>query len=412
VVINLHFKIFTESYKISPRKFASVLLLTSGTLGWFFLLNSSAIEIFSGLVPSNSSWLVIGQILFYGFAILWALVGSLIAGKIDRRKLLLVWIALGFLTTISMAFIEGPIFSIILCSLLGLSLGLGLPSSMAYIADCTVAEERARVSGIILFLAFLMAAFGSIIADIIGFGTMGLLIIAALLRSTSFLAFVFPKCERQKEEKGIRHTFTTYKEFTFYLFPWVLINIASALAVSLIPNNPDYSWALDIGQRLRLLLIAVSALAAGAVADRFGRKNPLLIGVITMGISFVLIGFAMSPISAFIFLLISGFSWGSFFTIFLSIPGDLAIPSSRERFYFLSTVLPIVILFITSPFLGPGSLLGFPATFSQILSLIIFLSIIPLWLAKESLPESKMHARRMKEYLNKVGKLVEETKKE
>ena len=403
------------SFEISMNKLAFVIFLVSGTLGWFFLLNIQAIEIFSSFVPNNPFWLSFGQILFYGFAIFWGGVGVSIGGRVDRRKLLLTWIALGVVTTALLPFFHGPVFSIIFSSLLGLSLGLGLPCSTAFIAECTVAEERARVSGIILFLSFILAAIAAFVASSIGSGIISLLLIGALLRSTSFFAFIFNECESGKERIVMRHNQTIYKNFAYYLIPWVLINIASTIAINLIPNHPDYSWAIDTGSKLRLGIIAISALLVGSVADRFGRKPPLLIGLTMLVISSFIISFAMSPTTAFIFLAISGFSWGSFFAIFLSVPGDLAIFSLREKFYFLSTGLPIAILFFTSPFLGgpgSGSISSLPASVPQILGFILFISLIPLFFAKESLPESKMKARRLKDYLKKVRQVIGETKKE
>ena len=409
------FKFSKIGLAISRNKLVFVIFLVSGTLGWFFLLNIQGIAIFGSFVPNNPFWLYFGHFLFYGFALFWGVVGALIGGRVGRRKLLLTWVALGVVTTALLPFFQGPVFSIIFSSLLGLSLGIGLPSCTAFIAECTVAEERARVSGAILFISFILAALAAIIASSIGFGLVSLLLIGALLRSTSFLAFIFDKCEHEKEDIRPQHCKELYKEFASYLFPWVLVNIASNIAISLIPYHPDYFWAIDTGSILRLGIIAISAFLVGFAADRYGRKLPLFVGVTALGISFTLIGFVMSPDTAVLFLAVSGFAWGSFFPIFLSVPGDLATSGSREKFYFLSTGLPIAVLFFTSPFfIGPGSRYAssFPISFPPILGLIILLSLIPLFFAKESLSESKIKAKRLKDYLKKVRQVIGETKKE
>jgi hypothetical protein len=47
--------------------------------------------------------------------------------------------------------------------------------------------------------------------------------------------------------------------------------------------------------------------------------------------------------------------------------------------------------------------------FSTILTIILFGAILPLLYAVETLSESKMRERKLKEHAEKVGKLVEES---
>jgi hypothetical protein len=51
------------------------------------------------------------------------------------------------------------------------------------------------------------------------------------------------------------------------------------------------------------------------------------------------------------------------------------------------------------------------ATLSSALSIILFVSVIPVLYASETLPEGKVHARKLNKYLRKMGKRVEENKK-
>ena len=52
-----------------------------------------------------------------------------------------------------------------------------------------------------------------------------------------------------------------------------------------------------------------------------------------------------------------------------------------------------------------------PEVLSPILSIILFLSIIPVLQAKETLSEQKKSERKIKNHIEKVGRLVEESKK-
>jgi MFS family permease len=86
----------------------------------------------------------VGNTIVYGFVIFWSIAISFIGSRINRRKLLLASIILGIFSTVLLAFVEGPIFTSIVGSLMGMSLGLGLLSSMALVADYTVVENRGR----------------------------------------------------------------------------------------------------------------------------------------------------------------------------------------------------------------------------------------------------------------------------
>jgi MFS family permease len=405
-----------HDFNISPRKFASATLLTSGTLAWFFLLNTSEYQgprIFQSMTPNDPFGAYLSQILFFSSAVFWSILGSFVGRKTNRRKFLFSWILIGVIITILLPFLQGT-FLCILCSVfLGLSLGLGLPSSLSFIAETTVPEERGRVSGIIIFLTFVMAFSALVVARILGLGLMGTVLLSAVLRSTSFFALVLDGIVEKKEEKKTRLRIGVYRDFLLYLIPWVLFNIAAGLSLALIPiQDQAYASAVANGNTLRYICIAIFGLVAGSIADRFGRKQIIIIGLTMLGTGFALLGFNMSPESTLIYLTISGVAWGSFLSLFIAVPGDLSIPSLREKFYAIGTIMPLAILLslYTVPI---GFLSGYPAaSISQILSLIIFLSIIPVLRAKETLPKSRIIARRMREHIYKVEKLIQESKKE
>lgn len=406
----------TEDLRISSRKFEATTLLTSGTLAWFFLLNLYIVDIFGTLTLNDPFWgyYNIGQILFYGFAIFWVIIGSFIGGRVNRRKLFISWISLGTFSTILLTLFQGTIFAAISSLLLGMSLGLGLPSSMSLIADYTFVEERARVSGTIILGTFVMAFVTIAATRILNLELMMAILLFAAVRSTSFLALVADKCDGQEQRRTEKSRLpsTAYREFVFYLFPWVMFSIAAGLAWNLIPLTSEYATAVSVGTTLRYICIAVFGLVSGVAADRFGRKQPIIIGLIILGVSFALLGFSMSPTTVLIYLTISGVAWGSFFAIFLAVPGDLSVSGSREKFYGMGYILPLAIFFSLSAVPGSAIFANFSASsFSQILSIILFLSIIPVLRAKETLPKQKIQARKMKEHVDRIGKLVQESKK-
>jgi MFS family permease len=313
-----------------------------------------------------------------------------------------------------MALLQGTIFAAVLGFLAGMSLGLGLPGSVALVADYTVVEERARVSGIVILATFIAAFVTIAVTRILNIGILSTILLFAVVRSTSFLALVIDKCDRPVPiVKESPHLPTTvYREFFFYLFPWVMFCIASSLALNLIPKI-EYSAEMATGGTLRYAFIAVFGLVSGVMADRFGRKWPIVIGLIVLGVGFNLLGFNFTGTSVIIYLAISGVTWGSFFVVFLAVPGDLSVLGSREKFYVLGYILPLTIVFSIVAIPGPDLSQFLPASsFAQILSVFLYISIVPVWRAKDTLQESKIQERKMKEYAERAGKIVQESKED
>lgn len=409
----MNLKILTEDLKISRRKIIALTLLISGTLAWFFLLSGYLYDIFTNMTPTEPLWknyFNIGQGLFYGFAIFSAVIGGFIGKTIDRRKLLITWILLGTFSTLLPVFFHGPIFLIISSSLLGISLGLGLPISMAFLGDCTVVEERARISGLIILTTFLIAFIGKLVVRTLSLELLGALVLFALIRLMSVSALAIEKCDARQIKIETQVPKVAYRDFLYYLFPWVMFCIAAGLAINLIPVTLEYASAVSLGNNLRFISIAIFGVISGIVADRIGRKPPIIIGLIMLGFSFALLGFSMSYSSVIIYLVTSGIAWGLFFVIFLAVPGDLSISGSREKCYAVGYTLPLGILFTLSAIPGWAIFSNSSSSISQLFSLILFLSIVPILLAKETLPREKVHDRQMKEHLENIEKLIEENK--
>jgi MFS family permease len=400
----------TQNVKISNRQLAISVLPTSGTLAWFFFLNVIGGKddwraIFMSLTSTESSSAYFGTLLFFSSAVFWGLLGSLLSKRIERRKLLFLWILAGVLVSSALPLFQGTLLSILASVLLGFSLGFGLPSSMALIADYTGIEERGRVSGIIILLAFIMAFGVAVLSNILSLSYNNRILLSVPLRSVSLLAFCFDWKIMRNERNKHHSSMTLQRNFIFYIIPWIIVNIAAGLASSFIPGGEPFVLASEIGNQLRFIFIAVFGTVAGVIADRFGRKWPLAIGLLMFASSFAILGVRMSPEIATLYLAISGIAWGSFFVVFLAIPGDLSFAGAREKAYALGTISPLAILLclMTVP---PDFLSSYPTSpILQVLSLVLFLSLITLvFKAKETLPEKIILDRKIKEHIKKVLK--------
>ena len=406
-MVQLHFNVLPQGFVIPPRRFAAAALLASGTLAWFFLLSLYLVDLLMKMTP-GPSWTTLGQVLFFGTGILSAILGSLINDKLNR-KFLWTWITFGLISTALLAFSQGTVFSLFVCILLGFSLGLGLPSSLAFLANRTTVEVRGRTAGTSILVTFVMAFLAIGIINILNSEMLVIVFLCIVVRSTSFLALVLEKDEEKRIEYKSQLPKPDYRELSFYLFPWIMFVITSVIASNLIPSTDDLASAISYGTIFRYAFIALFGFIWGVIADRVGRKWPIIIGLSVLGIGFIMLGLSISSSTVFSYLAISGVAWGSFLTIYLVIPGDLSIPDFREKFYALGTISPLIIMFSLIILLSATSPPFPPSSFSQILSALLFLSIIPVWQAKETLHESKIQERRMREYTERVAKNIQET---
>jgi hypothetical protein len=352
------------------------------------------------------------QFLFYSTGIISAIVGSIISRKVNHRRFLLSWVIVGLLSMISLIFFQGSIFAAIISVLLGVSFGLGLPTSMAKIANGVTVNRRGRIAGITILLTFIMAFIALSLNRVVGSGVTTLILLATAVRSVSILGFINIKRSIDTRKVKTKLSKSQLKEFVFYIIPWLIFTVSSGLAWNQVPISSEYDFAIALGSVVRYILIAFFGLIWGIVADRKGRKKPVIIGLVLLGISYFLLGFAMSPYSVFAYLSLAGVAWGSFFTMYLVIPGDLSYPEERGKFYAIGTILPIIILFGLSLIPESLSVIFSESSFSQILSLLLFLSIIPILRAKETLPESEIQRREMEDYTDKLGRVIQELEEE
>ena len=108
---------------------------------------------------------------------------------------------MGIFATVSLALFQGTALLLVSGLLLGLSLGLVLPSSMSFIAECTVVEERARVSGAIILVSFLLALTTFGIVTFLGLDVITYILLLASVRAVSLFAFALDRCDGKDEKE-------------------------------------------------------------------------------------------------------------------------------------------------------------------------------------------------------------------
>jgi len=404
----------TREVKISSRKMLAVTVLSSTSFAWSFFMVYSFATIFESFAGSPF-WAYLGEALFFSFGALSAIIGSTLSERIARRKLLLFWITLGVVASASLVFFAGTVFILLSSVLLGLSLGLGYPSFTAFLADSTVVEERARVSGIVILLTFVLVVLAVIVTTTLSSALLGVVLIGVILRSASYFVFAIDPCGGERGKQKSWRAVLAYRDFSLYLFPWLMFSIATGLTLLMLNNLPAvFNAAVATGSPLHYIGAGVAGIISGFAADRLGRKQPIIFGLIALGVAFAFLGFGVSDTSVIVYYTVSGIAWGLLMVIYLAVPGDLAPVGSQEKFYALGITIPII---ITMGFEAISQLINFGNVFiSQnilppVLCMIIFLSIIPVLRAREVLSEKRIYERKMKDHVDKIRELVEESKK-
>ncbi len=166
--------------------------------------------------------------------------------------------------------------------------------------------------------------------------------------------------------------------------------------------------------------MGVAAVLGGFFVDSIGRKRIAIAGFVLLGLGAAVLGFSdnlLKPISDLLSLgslfyfnaILDGIAWGFFFVLFvLTLWGDLSYSFSSEKFYALG-VMPFFLSSLLERIVGQSENTS-PAVFS-LAAFLLFLAVLPLVYAPETLPEKIIKDNEMKTYLEKAQKMVMKTQK-
>ena len=341
----------------------------------------------------------------------------------QRLAFLKYWMLGGFLFSVALAF---PNFAnlpsaVAASAILGVYFGVGMPICMGYFSATTKPEIRAKTGAVIILAIGLGFPFLSSI------GSSQLLFAGALAiwRLSAFAApFIFRPEEKTAEAKqtvSYRSVFAN-RTFLLYLVPWFMFELINELANEI---NKGYFASLPKVffhnyMVVEIILSGISAVACGFLADRKGRKRVALFGFALLGLGYAALGISSSINSslavysaAWFYVAADGTAWGAFAMLFLvTIWGDIARERNSEKFYFIG-VLPYLISNLAGQMMGPLISAGIlESTVFSFASFFLFIAILPLAYAPETLPEKIMIKLDMDDYVAKaLGKVKKEPSK-
>ncbi len=388
------------------KEFIIAFILLFNTFSWYYsmqiMINKMGYS-FGENLQSNLIWIS------YLFSIIVSIVfGSILSTKLRRVFFLRMWVLMGVLASVVLAILTNSSFlvSLFIVCLLGTSLGVGIPLCFSYFTEFVPIEHRGKIGGAIFFMTFLIAPFLSISMSVLN--TVSGSIFTALWRIWC-LPGLFMISEKKETElitskKTVPFPLILHnKSFYLYFISWLIFAFMTSFEDIVIKNAIG---ALRLYMNIiEPVAAAISAIVVGVFSDRIGRKRIIIVGFVLLGIAFAALGLMPYTYGSWIFHFIaSGIALGSLWTLFVVVIwGDIAFVSS-ERFYALGEI-PFFLSGIFSLIFTPYLALIPQSNAFSLAAFFLFVAVIPLLYAPETLPEKKIREIELRLYVEKAKKI-------
>ena len=387
-----------------------VAFLLVNSLSWWFFERQNIYVIYEEAIASLSQ-----KVIVFGvqdlLIICSGIIGAFLSDRMKKLSILSLWMILGVFSSILMCLLPylSLAHSILITFFCAISFGIGMPSCLGYFADLTTFENRASTAGLVFFIASAITP----LTIMISISSTMLSLLAALIWRGIGLSMLglLKKTSKDVTEKEKSRAFTlilTDKKFLLYLFPWFMFSLIYGFQKVIL----EKAISADLYALLRVIQSIFgtsSAIISGPLCDKVGRKPVVIYGFVSLGIAYAAVSMAPNSLLALYFYsVIDGVSWGIFMVIFvLVLWGDLSsiTLNSKEKYYAIGGI-PFFLAEFTGFILKPHLQISVNAAFS-IASFFLFLAVIPLMYAPETLPEKVIRRRELREYVEKAKKIRE-----
>jgi len=402
-----------EDFSFEESRLWQIFILLFNVFSWFFMTLQMIDDIVGRLSSVSSQNFVWAS--YYLVIVVSSIFGAIIDGRLKRFYFLLFWVILGVVSPllITFAIITNilTVHALTICIFLGLSFGLGMPSCLSYFSEQTSIEHRGRLSGVIFVTANLSAPLLGI--SVANFGLMVSSLVASAWRGIGLIFLLFPKQRLKKpthSEAVIKNvSFSSVihdKSFLLYFIAWLMFCSVDRLETPVFSHLMGDFYYLAFGP----IIGSISALVGGLLADIVGRKGVVLYSFVTLGVAYAIIGVAPHTpldLSWYLHLTMGSVATGMLWVTFiLIIWGDLAKGACAVKYYALGEIpffLSAIIELVSSSYVGQ---IPVSSAFS-FASFFIFLAVLPLLYAPETLPERKIELRRLRRYVEEAKKVKE-----
>jgi MFS family permease len=388
---------------VFPSLFLVVNSVTWFSLTWFVIRDLIQNAAFTEIL--------LVSLAFYGAFILSAVAGAtILKRRLQSRVFLLSWIAFGVVVCVVCSFLIGKSVSFetaIVAFALGVSVGLDIPSCLAHFADYSLVENRGRLGSIAFFSVQTLT-----VLIYIPIGELSIfvsLLILAMWRALGLIgAVLYKPKEELTERKSVDSLSSIFmnRSFAFYFIPWFLFAIVEFVETPLLERffGPELFNSFSL---VGIIVVGVTAFIGGLLCDFRGRKITSIVGFIVLGAGYAVLSLFSGALFSLVYVILDGIAWGLLYVALVFVVwGDLSERGTREKYYLLGGMpflLSGLIGILAKPFV---EVIPIYTSFS-LASLFLFLAILPLLYAPETLPEKRIKERELKGYVEKAKKTKE-----
>jgi len=339
--------------------------------------------------------------------------GAVLAERFQRLHILYFWVVFGVFTFLTLVLFENVTLGdiTVFSFLSGASFGFGMPSCLALFADAFAIEKRGGVSGITFLVTNIFALPVMVLIDSFDLSINSLIFAAWRILSLIAIFMLRPKKVETTQMPQAQPSFSYVlqdKSFIFYAIPWVLFCLVNRLGEPIVEPLLERGL-MGVPLAIQPFVGSLFTLVGGLLADRIGRKRIVVYGFVSLGIAYAIIGVApQMSLACLFFVLVNSISAGLLWVIFiLTIWGDLSTRGGAEKYYAMGN-MPFFVSWGILQLISTQYLMLIPAyavfSFS---SFFLFLAVLPLIYAPETLPEKKIKERELKQYVEKAKKIKE-----
>jgi MFS family permease len=386
------------------RRHIVAFALLFNTFSWYFLGRTMVNQLSDPFSSSNFEYAIL-NVAYPASIIASGIIGAVILTKVNKARLFWAWILLGVFTAISFLIpVNSSAFAAVLTSLLGISVGLGTPACLSYFKESVAIENRGKIAGAIMFATL----FGSttIFLGASAFDFSSSPVFFALWRAWGLIFLFFaPKKDLQLEivtRNSVSFaSILRSRAFLLYFAAWLMFTLVEGFEMVVL----DFAQGYELLIRIEPISAAFATLLAGVLSDWIGRKRVLISGFVSLGIAYATIGLLPHIwISWLLFFVIEGIALGSLWVLFMLVLwGDLS-PNGSGKFYAIGET-PFFVTEMLYLFLTPYLVLIEATSAFSLAAFFLFLAVVPLLYAPETLPERKIRERELKIYIDRAKKV-------
>jgi len=394
----------TVSVRVGGRGFVALLIPYLTLSNWYYLFVLRIPNIMESL---ETMWPTGWAGGVFNLAIAFSvLIGAFFMDRVDKLHVIYMWAGVMPIAMVPFLFLLNMAYTLALLLISGLLFGLSILAYCVYFCSLTAREERGRVSGAIIFISLLSY---SMLSFLISDFRVTLATCIFLCLTTFTITLFKPKRKPiLAEGEALSTVQNGDKSFLLYLVPWLTYCAINGTLAGIVTTylSTQFTGMMFQMKVVQYVAAGFSAVIAGVFADWVGRRAILIVGVLSYGVGTALTGLASSPQAGIFSIFMSGVSWGIFLSTYtLVVWGDL---SSTRRcaplyaagispFYFSRVLRHLILPLIPHPSAAEAALLS---------GLLVFLSLIPLIYASESLPEETRSRMDKDWYYYKAKKIL------